>query len=153
MLKTLIAVVGFALLLAGCSSNQSSRAPTAPVVPTPPPTPPAPPAPQVTDLHGTVASGTMQSFDVSLNDRQSSLTATLTWADNDVDLDLWLTDQGCQRVSLDCRLFGRATLPPGTGNKQTIQESPLGPSSTYRLWVQNFSGGKDEPFALEVQVR
>jgi hypothetical protein len=94
----------------------------------------------------------MQSFDVLLNDRQSSLMATLTWADPDVDLDLWLTEQACQKISLDCHIYGRSTLPPGTGNKETIQASLMA-SSTYRLWVQGFSGAREEPFMLEVQVR
>jgi hypothetical protein len=149
--KKLIAAGSLTLCLAGCSHNQTGPAPAAPSTGVTPP-PPAPPSPQVTSLHGSVATGTMQSFDVSLNDQQTSLTATLTWNDADVDLDLWLTDQACQRVSLDCHIYGRSTLPPGTGNKEMVQAS-LSRSTTYRLWVQNFSGPREEPFVLEVQAR
>jgi len=149
MVRELIVAGSLTLCLTGCSASQSGPTPSAPSSGV---TPPAPPRPQVTDLHGSVATGTMQSFDVSLNDRQTSLTATLTWTDADVDLDLWLTEQACQRVSLDCHIYGRSTLPPGTGNKEMVQAT-LSRSTTYRLWVQSFSGPREEPFVLEVQVR
>jgi hypothetical protein len=111
--------------------------------------PAGPSEPFTQTLSGTVAVfGTNEhSFTVP---EAGTMEVELTWANSDIDLDLYLTDGACVGYPpVTCTLIN--TSENGTGNSEDLVE-PVVEGAQYKIWVDNFDEELGTSYTIVITI-
>ena len=126
-----------------CGGGGSSN----PSTPTPTPVPPT----QDVSFSGTVAAFGTASHSLAVTVPSGTLSATLTWADAAVDLDVYLTASSCAGYPpLDCTVLAKSVAESGVREQVT---RAVKADERYLLWIDNLTQGKSADYTLAVSVR
>ena len=109
---------------------------------------PSEPIPTVLTVNNTVPGVGYFRQDVNVL-RGSTMNATLAWSGAFKDLDLYLTNDGCQWDRGVCTMLAQSEQ--SSGNREQIAAS-VAAGQTYRLWIIN-RASTSEAFNLEMVIR
>lgn len=99
-------------------------------------------------INGTIEPGGTTSHSLT-TPRGGTLQAVLTWANGQIDLDLYLTADGCNGYPPeDCTLLDSSTS--FTGTQETVQRT-VNSDQQYKVWVDSFSG-LESNYSIEVTI-
>ena len=98
--------------------------------------------------------GTVAVFDITEHQftttRSGNLTATVTWANSAIDLDLYLTASNCNNYPpVACTILERSDA--ATGTSETVRRS-VSPGTQLKFWVDNFSETLGTSYILQIRI-
>lgn len=98
--------------------------------------------------------GTVAAFDTNehtfASPRTGQMTVELTWQDETIDLDLYLTDATCVGYPPnDCTILASSDATTGTTESLTFSVTN---AVNYKIWVDNFDVDTPSPYTVEITI-
>jgi len=113
------------------------------------PSPPPPPPPFNQTVEGTVEPFGINPYSLNVP-RSGTAQITLTWGDPLVDLNLYLTTEGCNSYPpRDCDILERSDADVGTSETVTRLVSA---GESYRVWVDNVHPTIGQQYSLNLRI-